>query len=245
MFLLLGSSSVALLASSIVKRRSTPLRKNVHKSRPRIVKAFHLVHTPLLSYEEKSKIGLGKTAIIAGATGYIGKAVVAESIQRGYRTVALVRNKDRFFTKETNGTKAQLQPLYAPYFQGAILEECDVENPDEVESIFQKYSNQLDVVCSCLASASGIKGEPRRIDYQATLNLLNSCRNIGARHFILLSAFCVAKPLLELQRQKLRVGCFKILPVLKASISNRLCLVTFSHFLFVVSLKRSSRHKMM
>lgn len=202
-FFLLGDFSVALLASF-----------KVYKGPSRLCKVFHHVHTPLLSSEEKSKIGLGKTAIIAGATGYIGKAVVAESIQRGYRTVALVRNKDRFFSKEANGTMAQLQPLYAPYFQGALLEECDVENPEEVESIFQKYSNQLDVVCSCLASASGIKGEPRRIDYQATLNLLNSCKNVGARHFVLLSAFCVAKPLLELQRQKLRVGFSKIVPIL-------------------------------
>lgn len=189
---------------------STLIGKKVYQQRPRAVQAIQYVHTPLLSLEEKSKIGLGKTAIIAGATGYIGKAVVAESVQRGYRTVALVRNKDQFFNKEANGTMVQLQPLYAPYFKGAILEECDVENPVEIEAIFTKYANQLDVVCSCLASATGIKGEPKRIDYQATLNLLNCCRKVGGRHFILLSAFCVAKPLLELQRQKLRVSFFKI-----------------------------------
>jgi len=163
----------------------------------------------LLSLEEKSKIGVGKTAIIAGATGYIGKAVVAESVQRGYRTVALVRSKDKFYktVEDKNGrTFQQLDPLYAPYFKDAILEECDVEKPDELEAVFRRYSSDgnLDVVCSCLASRSGIKSEATRIDYQATLNLLNAGRACGGRHFVLLSAFCVQKPLLELQRQKLR-----------------------------------------
>jgi len=169
--------------------------------------ALRMISTPSLSPEEKSRVGLGKTAIIAGASGYIGKAVVAETVQRGYKTIALVRNKEKYYGNETavNQHLQKLDPLYASYFTGAILEECDVENPAELEAIFNKYSKRLEVVCSCLASATGIKGEPERIDNQATLNLLNACKNVGGRHFILLSAFCVAKPLLELQRQKLRL----------------------------------------
>lgn len=136
--------------------------------------------------------------------------MVAETVQRGYKTIALVRNKEKYYGNETavNQNSQKLDPIYASYFTGAILEECDVENPAELEVLFKKYSKGLDVVCSCLASATGIKGEPERIDYQATLNLLNACKTAGGRHFILLSAFCVAKPLLELQRQKLRVSLF-------------------------------------
>ena len=42
------------------------------------------------------------------------------------------------------------------------------------------------------------------IDYQATLNLLNAARQNRAAHFVLLSAICVQKPLLEFQHAKLK-----------------------------------------
>ena len=42
------------------------------------------------------------------------------------------------------------------------------------------------------------------IDYQATLNALEVARSQGAAHFVLLSAICVQKPLLEFQHAKLR-----------------------------------------
>ena len=42
------------------------------------------------------------------------------------------------------------------------------------------------------------------IDYQATLNTLNAARKYGASHFVLLSAICVQKPLLEFQHAKLK-----------------------------------------
>ena len=42
------------------------------------------------------------------------------------------------------------------------------------------------------------------IDYQATLNMLNAARQHKAAHFVLLSAICVQKPLLEFQHAKLK-----------------------------------------
>ena len=42
------------------------------------------------------------------------------------------------------------------------------------------------------------------IDYQATANALQAARRGGAAHFVLLSAICVQRPLLEFQRAKLR-----------------------------------------
>ena len=42
------------------------------------------------------------------------------------------------------------------------------------------------------------------IDYQATLNALEAARGAGAAHFVLLSAICVQRPLLEFQRAKLK-----------------------------------------
>ena len=49
----------------------------------------------------------------------------------------------------------------------------------------------MDVVISCLASRSGSKKDSFAIDYQATLNCLEAAKAAGARHFVMLSAFCV------------------------------------------------------
>ena len=43
------------------------------------------------------------------------------------------------------------------------------------------------------------------IDYRATHNVLEAARAQGAAHFVLLSAICVQKPLLEFQRAKLKL----------------------------------------
>ena len=43
------------------------------------------------------------------------------------------------------------------------------------------------------------------IDYQATKNVLETAREKGAQHFVLLSAICVQKPLLEFQHAKLKL----------------------------------------
>ena len=153
----------------------------------------------------------GKTAIIAGGTGYIGRACVRECVARGYNTIALVRNADR--ASEDNA------------LTGAILVECDVTNEMEVQNLFTEIANgkhsrsasttvatnkserrtgnsqvpSVDIVMSCLASPSGIEKEVYAIDYQATLNLLNAGRDpsVKARHFVLLSAFCCRNPILK------------------------------------------------
>lgn len=57
---------------------------------------------------------------------------------------------------------------------------------------------------SCLASRSGTKKDAYKIDYQATLNCLESGRAVNARHFVMLSAFCVKNPWLQFQQAKLK-----------------------------------------
>lgn len=145
--------------------------------------------------------GSGKTAVIAGATGYIGKSVVRESIRQGYKTVALVRDKDKVTSKEGKA-------LYGQFFDGADIVECDVTNPDELtkalEKIKSEEGNNIDAVISCLASRSGIKKDAFAIDYQASKNCLDSGMSVGARHFVLLSAFCVKNPWLQFQQAKLK-----------------------------------------
>ncbi|KAJ0043462.1 hypothetical protein Pint_17798 [Pistacia integerrima] len=62
-----------------------------------------------------------------------------------------------------------------------------------------------DVVVSCLASRTGGMKYSWKIDYEATRNSLAADRNHGASHFVLLSAICVQKPLLEFQRAKAEI----------------------------------------
>lgn len=142
-------------------------------------------------------VGKGKTAIIAGATGYIGKSVVREAVRQGYNTVALVRDA----SKADN---------YKGFFDGAEVVECDVQNADALTKtmvdIKAKNGGNVEAVISCLASRNGLKKDAYAIDYQATLNCLESGRDesVNARHFVLLSAFCVKNPWLQFQQAKLK-----------------------------------------
>lgn len=154
---------------------------------------------------ENDLIGSGKTAIVAGATGYIGRAVVKECVSRGYNTISLVRDTSKAALDEALG--------------GSSLVECDVTNVGEVQRLFSEIAIgkhaisssvsalPVDMVVSCLASPSGVESEVYAIDYQATLNLLNAGRNtsVSARHFVLLSAFCCRNPILKLQQAKLQL----------------------------------------
>ena len=69
-----------------------------------------------------------KTAVIAGATGYIGKSVVRESVRQGYKTVALVRDKTKVTSKEG-------EALYGQFLDGADVVECDVCDPVQLAKV--------------------------------------------------------------------------------------------------------------
>jgi NmrA-like family len=66
-----------------------------------------------------------KVNVIAGATGYIGKSVVRESVRQGYQTVALVRDKSKV-------ESAQGKALYGDFLEGAKIVECNVADPDQL-----------------------------------------------------------------------------------------------------------------
>lgn len=66
------------------------------------------------------------------------------------------------------------------------------------------FANRVDVVVSCLASRTGGIQDSWDVDYGATLACLDAARAQGAKHFVLLSAICVQKPLLAFQQAKLK-----------------------------------------
>eukprot|EP00551_Chaetoceros_affinis_P003150 CAMPEP_0203639994 /NCGR_PEP_ID=MMETSP0088-20131115/5607_1 /ASSEMBLY_ACC=CAM_ASM_001087 /TAXON_ID=426623 /ORGANISM="Chaetoceros affinis, Strain CCMP159" /LENGTH=420 /DNA_ID=CAMNT_0050495053 /DNA_START=58 /DNA_END=1320 /DNA_ORIENTATION=- len=143
-----------------------------------------------------------KTNVIAGATGYIGKSTVRESVRQGYNTIALVRDASKV-------NSAEGKTLYGQFFEGAKVVQCDVCDAKaltETLADIAKENNGIESIISCLASRSGIKKDAYAIDYQATLNCLESGRDesVKARHFVLLSAFCVKNPWLQFQQAKLK-----------------------------------------
>ena len=64
---------------------------------------------------------------------------------------------------------------------------------------------KIEAVISCLASRSGIKKDAYAIDYQASKNCLDAGIATGARHYVLLSAFCCKNPWLQFQQAKLKL----------------------------------------
>ena len=145
---------------------------------------------------------------VEGGTGYIGKYVVKEAVQKGYETIVVVRPE----SKPRND-----------FFQGANIVLADVCNEDELRSVIP---GPVDAVVSCLASRSGVKDDSYKVDYQATLNSLNAAKALGASNFVLLSAFCVRKPLLQFQYAKLKV--FTLSQLASRRAKNILCVMLAS-----------------
>ena len=126
-----------------------------------------------------------KRVLVVGATGYIGRQVVAELVSRNYQVIAVSR-----------------RPAKQGEFEGAQVRIADVTDPQSLEKAFH---DDINVVISCLACRKGIPDDFDKIDYQATLNVLEAAQANITDHFILLSAICVKVPRLPLQLAKLKM----------------------------------------
>jgi FlaA1/EpsC-like NDP-sugar epimerase len=82
------------------------------------------------------QMSAGKTTVVAGATGYIGKSVVRESVRQGYKTIALVRDVSKV---ESDDGKM----MYGGYFDGAELVECDVCDPEKLTAVSTIYAKKV------------------------------------------------------------------------------------------------------
>mgnify|MGYP000114129437 FL=1 len=123
--------------------------------------------------------------LVAGATGYMGAAVLRELVARRVDVVALVRPG---------------RPLPEAIRQAVTVIEADVvEDAD-----WSEHLPAVDAVISCLASRSGAPDDAHKVDYGANRRLLACAERHRVDHFVLLSAICVQKPRLAFQREKLR-----------------------------------------
>ena len=135
--------------------------------------------------------------LLAGATGYIGQAVLRELVAQGHEVVALVRPGRRL--------------------SFVLSDQRSSETPDELSDAVTVVEAEItsdedwtaplpnaDVVVSCLASRSGAPADARLVEYEANRRLLAYAERAAVRHFLLLSAICVQIPRLAFQREKLK-----------------------------------------
>lgn len=123
------------------------------------------------------------TVLLAGATGTIGRAVARALVADGHRVICLLR------------------PGSTLSVPGVIPLTCGLSPRGPLESALQ--AKRIDAVVSCMASRTGAPRDAWAVDHYLQVRLLEAAQAAGARHFVLLSAICVQKPLLEFQRAKL------------------------------------------
>lgn len=129
-----------------------------------------------------------RRAIVAGASGTIGRAVVQELGARSVEVTALMRPG-----------RAKSQPVA----ELAAARQVPVSLGD-AQSLRSAFADaQPQVVVSCIASRSGAPKDADLVDRQHNLALLTAAKEAGVQHFVLLSAICVQKPLLAFQHAKL------------------------------------------
>ena len=124
----------------------------------------------------KSTVVPGDKVLVFGATGYIGRFVVKELVDRGYKVVAVVRKESKTDWEE---------------LAGAELRVGDVSSLESLRN--DVYGSDADIkgVVSCMASRSGAPDDAWKVDYQATKDAFDVAVEKGAKHFVLLSAICV------------------------------------------------------
>jgi divinyl chlorophyllide a 8-vinyl-reductase len=129
--------------------------------------------------------GSAKSVLVAGASGYIGKAVVAELVEQGFEVYALVRKNTKL--------------------EGSNVSNLNIIAIDTgAEGDWTQKFPKVDVIISCLASRSGRAKDANYVDYGLNSDLLSFACKTKVQHFILLSAICTQKPLLAFQYAKLK-----------------------------------------
>ena len=111
-------------------------------------------HYPRHDFRERSPDQV--RVAVFGATGYIGRFVVKELVERGYQVMAFARESSGI-----GGRKGQADVVAD--FPGAEVRFGDVTNPASLAT--HAFNEPTDVVISCLASRTGGKKDSWAIDY--------------------------------------------------------------------------------
>ena len=133
--------------------------------------------------------------LLLGASGTIGMATARALVGRGHQVVCLLRPRQGLASLEAD-------PHLAVCLEGATVRWGDAT--DAVSLCRDGFANEsFDAVVSCMASRTGSPKDAWRVDHQAHVVALQAAQAAGVKHFVLLSAICVQKPLLVFQQAKL------------------------------------------
>ncbi len=133
--------------------------------------------------------------LLLGASGTIGMATARALFRHGHSVVCLLRPRQGVNSLE-------LDPHLAVCLAGATVRWGDAT--DAVSLRRDGFANEpFDAVVSCMASRTGSPKDAWRVDHQAHVEALQAAQAAGVKHFVLLSAICVQKPLLVFQQAKL------------------------------------------
>ncbi len=126
-----------------------------------------------------------RRVLVVGATGTAGRAATRALIAAGHHVTCILRPKND-----------------DPVAVGARLHFASVTNAASLRD-YGFAGETFDVVVSCIASRTGAPDDAWAIDHDANVGVLEQAKAAGVGHFILLSAICVQKPMLEFQHAKL------------------------------------------
>ena len=127
---------------------------------------------------------MARNVLLLGGTGTIGRATAQALRAAGLEVSALVRQG------------SDPAPL-----SGCRIIPGQATDPADLQAAMQAV--RPGAVVSTLASRSGDPTDAWAVDHAAQSAALRAAIAVGARHFVLLSALCVQKPMLEFQRAKL------------------------------------------
>ncbi len=125
--------------------------------------------------------GASMCVVLLGASGTIGKAVLAALLADGHEVICPLRRADPAVSERVRCVVG------------------DVSAPD----ILAEAMRGADSVISCLASRSGAPTDAWAVDHRLNAAALRAAQSQGVGRFVLLSAICVQKPVLAFQKAKL------------------------------------------
>ena len=130
---------------------------------------------------------LTKVILVTGASGFIGKALVASLCLRGYTVRATVRSESAFALLSDYREQQQLKTLTI-YNLGELTD----------KTVWHDVLDQVDTVIHCAARAHVLKETSmtpletfRQMNTQVTANLARQACELGIRRFIFLSTIGV------------------------------------------------------
>ena len=132
---------------------------------------------------------ISKKVLLIGATGYIGRQVAKTLIQQGYEPICPIRSNDPELLKKIKLSGEQT-PLW------------DLNNDPSLRTIFSQHPDFCAII-SCIASRTGGIRDSWFVDYELNMKILAEAKSFNVKRFVLLSAICVQKPMLNFQRAKL------------------------------------------